>query len=373
MLSGNRGLSRNQPRVNKTLQGEVVWDKRKGGVPMGINGKVKKSQLVEQIRENIYLIPVPLPRNPLKVLNTYLIRGKRDLLIDTGFNLDSCEQTLLSAFAQLGVKKENLDVGITHFHSDHVGLLHRLTGPENIVWCGKIPWDFLGVEDQRWKQRIERLRRFGLDLGPEYLSKEWDPQKQPEFDLEWLKARNFKEISDGQILPLGDLNLRCIETSGHFPGHICFYEPKQKFLFSGDHILDTISPNVTCYNLENPSSLGQYLKNLDRIKELEIDLVLPGHRNIFQDCNRRIEELKAHHEKRLTEVKRIVGGGEKTGVEIAARMSWNLSYSSWDEFPPTQKFFALGEALAHLNYLIEKGVVGVKEKRGGYYFFIQQI
>ena len=46
---------------------------------------------MKEIIPNIYSIPVPLPNNPLKELNAYLIKGPdRSLLIDTGFNLPEC-------------------------------------------------------------------------------------------------------------------------------------------------------------------------------------------------------------------------------------------------------------------------------------------
>ena len=41
--------------------------------------------MTECISEGLYRIPVPLPGNPLRELNSYLLRGReRSLLIDTG-------------------------------------------------------------------------------------------------------------------------------------------------------------------------------------------------------------------------------------------------------------------------------------------------
>ena len=50
---------------------------------------------MKEIIPNIYSIPVPLPNNPLKELNAYLVKGsQRSLLIDTGFNLPECREAL---------------------------------------------------------------------------------------------------------------------------------------------------------------------------------------------------------------------------------------------------------------------------------------
>lgn len=321
---------------------------------------------MEQIQENLYRISVPLPNNPLRELNAYLLRGERDLLIDTGFDLDICEQALLEAFASLGVRKDNLDICITHFHSDHVGLLHRLVGPKTSVYCGRIPWEiFGGVKmDGGWQEKSARLKSFGLEC----IDQEWNPKKQPEFGISWTNVQNFKVLKDGDTIQDGGFKLQCVETDGHFSGHICLYEPEKKMLFSGDHVLDKISPNVACYNLENVSSLSQFLRSLDKVAKMDIDLVLPGHRNTFTDVNRRIEELKAHHRERLEEVERIANKEGQTGAEIASQMKWKLSYSSWEEFPITQKYFALSEALAHLNYLMERGTVKYEIRNGVFYF-----
>lgn len=75
------------------------------------------------IEENIYSIFVPLPGNPLKNLNAYLIKSEsgRNLLIDTGFRQDECRQALLAGLDELGVSMENTDIFLTHMHSDHTG------------------------------------------------------------------------------------------------------------------------------------------------------------------------------------------------------------------------------------------------------------
>jgi hypothetical protein len=40
----------------------------------------------EEIRKNLYRVPVPLPGNPLKELNSYVIKGSdRTLVVDTAF------------------------------------------------------------------------------------------------------------------------------------------------------------------------------------------------------------------------------------------------------------------------------------------------
>mgnify|MGYP001774957674 FL=1 len=53
-----------------------------------------------------------------------------------------------------------------------------------------------------------------------------------------------------------------------------------------------------------------------------------------------------------------------TAYEIAGHMAWSIRCRSWEDFPLTQKFFAVGEALAHLDYLEARGRVERRERAG---------
>jgi glyoxylase-like metal-dependent hydrolase (beta-lactamase superfamily II) len=137
---------------------------------------------------------------------------------------------------------------------------------------------------------------------------------------------------------------------------MCLYEPNKKIFVAGDHILNDITPTIQLYSGEwNP--LKEYLKSLDKVHELDIELVLPGHRSVFRHCKERIQELKHHHQKRLGEIITILKKGRENAFQVASQMSWDIIYDSWDLFPAFQKWFATGEAISHLKYLEEKGIV----------------
>ena len=90
---------------------------------------------------------------------------------------------------------------------------------------------------------------------------------------------------------------------------------------------------------------------------MDIELVLPGHRRLFKDHKKRIAELKQHHQERADEVLSILKAGKKNAYQVASLMTWDMTYKSWGIFPPQQKWFAFGEAVAHLKYLEEKGQI----------------
>ncbi|RLI73095.1 MBL fold metallo-hydrolase, partial [Archaeoglobales archaeon] len=154
----------------------------------------------------------------------------------------------------------------------------------------------------------------------------------------------------------------------HSPGHMCLYEAERKILFSGDHILFDITPNITWWPTLN-NSLEEYLRNLEKIYELEVELTLPGHRNIWRNHKKRIEELREHHKKRLNETLEAVKKGAKTAWEVAPHISWDIKFKKWEELPVTQKWFAVGETIAHLHHLEKEGLLKKEERDGKILFF----
>jgi len=146
-------------------------------------------------------------------------------------------------------------------------------------------------------------------------------------------------------------------------GRTCLYEPDKKILVAGDHILIDITPNIQCWT-DDQNPLQNYLASLDKVDNMEIELVLPGHRRLITDHKRRIAELKEHHKARLAEVLSILADIQLTAFEVASRMSWDLDCDSWEGFPRPQKWFATGEAIAHLRYLERKTLILRKDEDG---------
>jgi glyoxylase-like metal-dependent hydrolase (beta-lactamase superfamily II) len=167
-------------------------------------------------------------------------------------------------------------------------------------------------------------------------------------------------LDDGQEISVGNYNFRVIWTPGHSPGHVCLYEPVLKILFSGDHLLPTITPHIAQF-VENTDPLTDYLNSLDKTEKLEVDVVLPAHEEAFTNHRERIKQLKDHHKQRLTEIMNGLGAGNSTAYALASKVHWNVKYKSWDEFPLFQKYLALGEIAAHLNLLEQKRLVSRTE------------
>ena len=307
--------------------------------------------MIEKIYEDLYRIEIPLPDNPLVMLNSYLIcSSKRNLLIDTGFNTDESKAAINSAMAAVGFSMENTDIFITHAHSDHAGLAGYLSRQNNVVYCGAFTAKAFKAGNKMWDYLHEVIAQSGLD------KKDFDMKIDMHIPA---KIRNMQVVFEGDILCVGRWNLRCINTSGHAPDHFCLYDEEKQFLFSGDHILAGITPNITLWDApwecaDNP--LMDYLENLDKIAALHIERIFPAHREIIENGYRRIQELKEHNARRIEDILEIIGNDKVTGAETASRMHWDIK-SKWIDFPPFQKLFAVGEALSHLTYLVCRGVL----------------
>lgn len=85
---------------------------------------------------DIYRIEVPLPNNPLRYLNSYVVRGRdRFLVIDTGFNRPECREALFTGLDSLRVDLARTDLFLTHLHADHTGLVGDFARAGSRISC----------------------------------------------------------------------------------------------------------------------------------------------------------------------------------------------------------------------------------------------
>jgi glyoxylase-like metal-dependent hydrolase (beta-lactamase superfamily II) len=319
--------------------------------------------LYKKIFPDLYRIEVPLPNSPLKALNSYLIKGDdRDLLIDTGLNLEECRHVLITSLDELHVDLTKIDIFLTHLHSDHVGLVEYVATKTSTV--------YLGYRD---KGMINNIGRWDVTLS--FFLSNGFPRDELEKAIAGHQGRrhgpehgiDFTTVGEGDRINAGDYHFTCIETPGHSPGHTCLYEPQKKILFTGDHILFDISPNITYWpGVENP--LKEYLASLEKVYPLDVELALPGHRSMMNNHKKRVSELREHHQARLDEIITALKEGDKTAYEIAPYVKWDIVHDSWETFPSAQKWFAIGETLAHIEYLEDKGTVN-RKTRGDIIFY----
>lgn len=310
--------------------------------------------MAEQILKNIYRLPVPLDGSPLKELNIYLIKDdRRSLLIDTGYRNESCREALVSQLAELDLQPGNVDVLLTHMHHDHTGLCKEAAGEKGRIYISREDQFVIGSEEGWslfWEKNNARMvaEGFPADLLADL------PLRDPKQSAGPPKNIPHVCLSDGDIIEAGGYRLQCVLVPGHTPGQMCFWIEEAGIMFLGDHVLFDISPNITFWDTL-PDALGEYLQSLKKIQKYDIKLALPAHRS-SGDTRQRINVLLQHHEERLLET--LLALRENPGIsayDLAGKLTWRVRARNWEEFPISQKWFAVGETIAHLDHLEARG------------------
>lgn len=318
--------------------------------------------MIHKIRPDLHCVEVPLPDNPLKSINSYVVTsGRRSLVIDTGMMRPECERALRAGLDELGVDLSKTDFFITHLHADHMGLVTKLATDTSTVFFNRPDARIVDASREDVRDFFGRLFRSSRLGGFSKEEVEESIRKHPGYKYSPPEYPPFHFVEDGDELEVGEYRFAVVATPGHTPGHRCLYEPDHRLFLSGDHVLGDITPNITVWK-ENDDTLGDYLRSLDRVAKLDVELVLPGHRRSFNDFQDRIDELKLHHRHRLDEVLEILASGSGTAYQVASQMTWDIVANSWEDFPIVQKWFAVSEATSHLRYLLYRDQVVCDEQ-----------
>jgi glyoxylase-like metal-dependent hydrolase (beta-lactamase superfamily II) len=155
-------------------------------------------------------------------------------------------------------------------------------------------------------------------------------------------------VADSQCLPMAPA-WTALETNGHAEGHLCLNNADARLLISGDQVLPTISSNISfSWRNTDPNPLHSFLSSLQRLRGLPEDtLVLPSHGVPFRGLQQRIDDLVRHHEEQLETAVRACAE-PRSGAELLPLMFRRKLIGM-------HLFLALGEALAHLEYLVHAG------------------
>jgi glyoxylase-like metal-dependent hydrolase (beta-lactamase superfamily II) len=174
----------------------------------------------------------------------------------------------------------------------------------------------------------------------------------------------FRRIIDHEEIVIGDGLWRVIAGYGHAPEHASLWNVRDNLLISGDMVLPRISTNVSVFDTEpDADPLGLYLKSLERFVDLPEDvLVLPSHGKPFIGLQLRVDQLKKHHEDRLAETMTACLQAPQTArdlIPVLFKRDLDLH----------QLTFAMGEAIAHLNYLWRVGCLSREASSDGVWRF----
>ena len=319
----------------------------------------------EQLDQDLWSLPVPIPANPLRYVSVYAFgTGEGLVLIDAGWGAEESWRALRDGLESIGAGVADVcGVLVTHMHFDHVGLAGRVRQASG-AWIAMHPADqaVFARPDYRSAERavaVEADFLRGLGASPAEAAAAVGTAEQ------WEKfttiARPDRLLTDGELADVPGWKLRAVHTPGHTPGHLCFVDERSRRLFSGDHVLPRITPNISVQRGAPPDPLGDYLDSLARTRDLDVDEVLPAHEWRFRGLPGRVDAIAAHHERRLAEllaaIRRSPGS---TPWQLAGDLTWSRP---WDQYSGQMRVFAVTETAAHAHLLERRGAVTASRAR----------
>ena len=300
-------------------------------------------------------ITLPMPWE-LETVNVHLVELDQGvMLIDSGIATEECFDALQEAIGDCGLKWSDVRaLCLTHLHPDHIGLSWRIL-------------DLTGARLIMHREEAEYLALVARENRPPFFGRAMSDAGVPE-ELQNRIERVFVDVrrgyrphqpgwslEGGESIPIRGGTLQAVWTPGHSPGHLCLYSPEHRYLISGDHLLEQITPNIAWHPQHD--MLAQYLDSLQLLEPFDVDLVVPSHGGAFRGHRDRIRATTQHHDDRCGQILGHLASGPLTAHALVGKV-WPRTLS------PFHHNFAVFEILAHLDYMERRGRVRAEEHSG---------
>ena len=295
---------------------------------------------MDELLDDVRRVTLPLPFG-IDHVHCYLLRSADGswTLVDTGLGARDAEAVWAPVLAALDGPVER--VLVTHLHPDHVGGaadVAALTGAT--VLQGRLDHE-------------QTVRVWGDPATPGLVAAHFErhgmaADESAELRVESLRLQPHVHFArEVQTIEPGDLvdGWEVLHLPGHADGHLALR--RGGVLVAGDAILVGITPTVGRYAGGAADPLLAYLGSLDRLASLDLEVAFAGHREPVRDPAGRAREIAAHHAERLDLVVHALAAGPRTASEVADAIFGALSVSL--------RRFAVAEAIAHLERLVETG------------------
>lgn len=303
-----------------------------------------------EVAQGVLWLRMPMPMS-LDHINVYLLKdGEGWAIVDTGLGLPATHALWAQIFSTgplAGQKPTRLIC--THCHYDHTGAAawlqaqfgipllmsygefmmmrqHMAPPPDPLPPSHSAFYTSSGMADEQVQRMFAVLRK--------------DP-------LMTASPVAYQRLRHGQVLRLGDCAWQVVVGEGHSPEHVCLYDAQRKILIAGDQLLPGITSNIMVTPFEPDGNPVQWwLDSMARLRQLDPHtLVLPSHQGVFYGLRERCDEIVAHHMREFALIREhLRAHAQATAADIMAVLFPKLR-------GPMDQLMALGETLAHLNWL----------------------
>lgn len=309
----------------------------------------------ETVVDGVHRVPVPLPGNALAAINVYALEHPDGVtLIDSGWHGQRSRDALVAGLAQVGLGLDDLrEVLVTHVHGDHVGQTAHLRAAHGVPFSlgreERVALSFARAGAAAFDaDRDGYLQRLGADELLEELR-----TADPLHGVPWEDPDRWLDDADRLALPGATLDT--IATPGHTRGHVSFLDRPRGLFWAGDHVLPHITPSIGFEPSPTPTALADYLVSLARVRALPTALVLPAHGPVFDDLAGRVDELLAHHDRRLDHTRALLRTVPRSPYEVAQGLRWRRREMAFDRLGVSDRMLATWETAAHLEVLVVQG------------------
>lgn len=319
-------------------------------------------ELIE-VADRVYWLRMPLPFR-LDHINLWVLEEDDGwTIVDTGLATDATTDIWEILYNQLTGKKPIKRIIGTHMHPDHIGLaawLCRRSGAE--LWMSR-------SEYMHCRILLEDSNREAPDAAIAFYQAAGFNEEQLNYYRSKFGAfgslirgmpNSYHRLKDNDSFIVNNRQWRVVMGEGHSPEHVCLLCPELKLFISGDQLLPTISSNVSVWPIEptgNP--LKAWIDSCHKLKSVlpENTLILPSHGLPFRGAAQRLQKLTDDHERDLQVIYENSDTPKRVVDFFPLIFKSNITHATL--------VLATGESYAHLNCLIEQGMMTVKKDADG--------
>ena len=336
------------------------------------------SETVSEVAPNILRTQLPVNLPGLGHVNCYVLEDNQGIaVVDPGLPGDDSWSALTNRLKSAGFKIEDIHtVVVTHSHFDHFGSAERIreNTQANILTHENFRNAFNRTEilesedsssldpnsEEAQQQVIERIFSERLPWGskrsmppPEEIDRF---KKMGRFNSSWFRTPEPTiEVTDNEPVSLGGREWLSIHTPGHTNDHLCLWDPEYGVMFSGDHVLPTITPHIGGISPES-DPLAKCCDSLHKMTHFkDVSIALPAHGHPFANLGERSLEIIEHHEERLETIRNAAQ--QLIDGSVTDYMRVLFSKRAWGDMAESETF-------AHLEHLKELGELGRKTENG---------